>query len=750
MEKKMTPVEIRKRAIIGFFALLYLVFLVLKVFITLTNSGFVDYNARNAARIENILSLKKNYSFIVAGNVRNSLGVFEKELLPLINSSDADFVVFPGNTVLDGADDKYAAFYRTLLKLKKPALITLGDTEVSDGGIKNFFRHIGSPLFFFISGQSEFVFLDTTGYMAEEYQLAWIKDLLNNIRNVSTRFVFMNRSPVLKNGQHTGQENKYRMSASFKNSLLAIFSKAEVSAVISSGSGYDMLTRDGVKYIASGGGGGSLGFHADRAFFHCTEVRVTDGTIAVSLLKPDLGKIPQSLTFVEYVWNRVYSWVYVYYVNVILIISFLFLAVYFAYTRLVERVDYYPDFMEPTKKDYPLKIVMFTNNYLPFIGGVPLSISRLKQGLEERGHKVYIFAPQYGGPKTVTEETDIIRCTPLFYYRKGGLIVPVSNIFSSRIKREFKAINPDIVHVHHPFWLGSTGRHLAEKYNKPVVFTYHTRLEQYNHNVPFFHQLAGGQIPHMLIKYFASGCDAVVAPTKTAKRYLRNIGVGKLILVQPTGVDMKLFSPSVLREAVQEKPLVPEGRLMLLSVFRLSKEKNPFFLLEGLRILARSSSVPFVCYIAGTGPEENAMKTYIQKYDMQDYVVMLGSVSPEEIPRYYALADLFVFTSQSETQGMVILEAMAGGTPVVAVNSSGISDTIEDGVNGFKTEPDLGKWTRTVKRVLENEAERATLSKHASIAAQENSIERMSENILSMYYEIIDWKKKHPHQNFIR
>ncbi len=742
--------KIKRRIIIAFFIILYIIFLGLKINITLSNSEFIDYNARNAARIENILNLKNDYSFIVVGNARNSIGVFEKKLLPLINSSDADFVVFLGDMLLDGANDKYGALNRTLRKITKPVLFTIGDTEISDGGIKNYFRHIGSPRIFFISGKSEFIFLDTTGYTEEEYQINWLKDLLDNIQNVSRRFVFMNRPPLTETNRESVSENKYRMSTAFRSTLLKIFEKSNVSAVVSSNNGsFNQITRNGVLYVSSGGGGGGTLTHQNReSFFHLTIIDVTDSEITVSVLKPETGDLSGNMNLFDYLWNKIFSWVYVYFLNVILIISLLFFAVYLIYTQLIEKIDYYPEFNESLKKDYPLTIAMFTNNYLPFIGGVPLSIARLKQGLEAKGHTVYIFAPRYGSGNEMKPEKGIIRCSPLFHYKKGELIVPVSNIFSSKIRSEFKKINPDIIHVHHPYWLGRVGKKLAAEYKKPVVFTYHTRLEQYNHYVPVFHRLAGGQVPHILIKFFAGACDAVVAPTKSAKRYLRNLGIGKLIIVQPTGIDMNLYisdKPNILKTKD-----IDDDKLILFSVFRLSKEKNPYFLLDGIKKLSRLSSVPFKCFIAGTGPEEDTILEYIKDNNMEEYVVMLGKVSPEKIPEYYAGTDIFIFSSQSETQGMVILEAMAGRTPVVAVDSSGISDIVKNGINGYKTPANLDEWIQKIKYLLENKAKRSELGDQALETAGENSIAGMSKNIQDMYYEIIDWKKKHPHQIFIR
>jgi glycosyltransferase involved in cell wall biosynthesis len=190
--------------------------------------------------------------------------------------------------------------------------------------------------------------------------------------------------------------------------------------------------------------------------------------------------------------------------------------------------------------------------------------------------------------------------------------------------------------------------------------------------VPVFHELAGGQIPHMLIKEFSGGCDAVIAPTNSAKRYLRNLGVGKLIRVQPTGIDVEAYARDDSAAGELRNSLVTGNEVMLFSVFRLSLEKNAYFMLDGLRELISRTDVPFKCYIAGTGPEKERMGEYIEEHGMGDRVVLLGKIEPEKIFLYYRAADLFIFSSMSETQGMVILEAMAAGLPVVTVDSSGI------------------------------------------------------------------------------
>ena len=712
--------------------------------VTLENAEFVDSNARNALKVENAIRNKASYSFAAVGNVMNSMGIFREKMIPLINASNADFVVFTGNSVMDGGNDKYAALRRTLDHLEKPVLFVMGDTEISDRGVDNYFHHFGNPYFFFTAGDSMFVFIDTTGYTGEEIQFDWLNEILRHFNGISRRFVFMNKPLLQDRLKNMPGEYDYKISDAYTAQLMDLFTDDGATVVISSSNGvYDDRMYRGVQFIATGGGGGVYNSNDAHSAYYYTEISVSADSIQAVPIKPELaGPLPR-ISIVEYAWNRIYSWVYVSFLNIILFISLAFAAVYSLYGKLVTKIDYYPDLTRVPDKNYPLTVAMFTNNYLPFIGGVPLSILRLKSGLEKMGHRVYIFAPQYG--KNVSADDDrVIRFSPLFHYRKGDLIVPVSNIFSRKIRRQFVKINPDIVHVHHPFWLGNVGKRLAAKFGKPIVFTYHTRIEQYNHYVPFFRRLAGGQIPHLLIKYFASACDAVIAPTTSAKRYLRNLGIGKLIVVQPTGVVLQ--PPLKKAEALTRKA----GETVLFSVFRLSKEKNPYFMIDGLKLLSSITDQKFVCYIAGTGPEEESLAAYIRENGLDNTVILLGKVDPAEIASYYEAADMFIFSSMSETQGMVILEAMAASTPVVAVESSGISDLVVNGENGYKTAADVAAWSEKIRYLIENPEARNEMGARALKTAEANSLEAMCANILDMYYDIIDWKKRHPDKVFIR
>jgi len=384
---------------------------------------------------------------------------------------------------------------------------------------------------------------------------------------------------------------------------------------------------------------------------------------------------------------------------------------------------------------------MFTNNYFPFIGGVPISIARLAKGLRNQGHKVVIFAPKY--PFETIEESNVIRCNLLIYYRSKPFDFAIVNIFSKEIEEKFSKENFDVIHVHHPFWMGTKGLELGKKYALPVVLTYHTRLEKYAHNLPLFKQTFENIASHKLIKIFSQKCDAIIAPTNSASEYLANIGVSRDKTILPTGVDFDFYNNIELGlvELITKKYKL-KNEVVLCTVSRLTQEKNIYFLLSGIKRIKDNSKVHFKCIIIGSGPEsENILKT-IEEQDLEDTVILVGAVSPKDVCKYYMASDIFVFSSQSETQGMVILEAMAGKCAVVAIRSSGIDDIIQNDYNGYKTKADIDLWSEKIIYLIEHPNILKEMRQNAYDFSNKFSLDLMAENTLEVYHNAIIHKKR--------
>lgn len=382
-----------------------------------------------------------------------------------------------------------------------------------------------------------------------------------------------------------------------------------------------------------------------------------------------------------------------------------------------------------------MRIAMLTNNYKPYMGGVPISIEHLAQALRAQGHEVYIFAPTY---KNQEEEPYVIRY-PSFPVSIAN--APVPNVFHRIFEEKIEKLGIDVIHVHHPALVGNVALKLKKKYGIPVVFTYHTRIEAYLHYIKPIEWLeaATGVIDHYM-KWFCSKCDMIAAPTPGMKAYLTENGVQTPIEILPTGVKEESFYPKT--EEVQSVCRAYKGGAdyLLCSVSRLAKEKNIDFQLEGLKFLKERlerAGKHFRYLLIGDGPEYEHLKKKIRAAGLEKEVVLTGRVENCYIASYQKACDAFLFSSKSETQGIVILEAMAAGNPVIAVKASGVEDLVENGKNGYLTEEEPKVWAEQIAEILLDETQRIRLSYGAYITAAKYSENQIAERAAEVYNKTV-------------
>ncbi|MBW4080604.1 glycosyltransferase [Paenibacillus sp. S150] len=376
-----------------------------------------------------------------------------------------------------------------------------------------------------------------------------------------------------------------------------------------------------------------------------------------------------------------------------------------------------------------MRIAMFTNNYKPFLGGVPISIERLAQGLRQLGHTVYVFAPRYG---TEQDEAFVIRYRSRKKRLKGGIVVP--DIFDLSIETFFCVLEFDLIHVHHPMLMGQLAQRLARRYNLPVVYTFHTRYEEYLHYIGMLDRLqklgTGSRLKAVrsicakvfsvcrkLVlqhnRFFTNRCDLVFTPTPGMKDFLQEHGTVTDIEILPTGLteyDFQYNADEVERIRVQYgRP----GKYLFCTVSRLEKEKNINFILEGLKQLKANKGDCFRLLVIGDGSAKAELEREAVKLGLQDNLEFIGSIPHNEIRNFYQACSIFLFASQSETQGIVLLEAMAAGLPVLAVKGSGVSDIVENGEHGFVTENDVLLWVSHLEKLLGDSNIRKKMSDEA-------------------------------------
>ena len=731
----------------------YIFILIIIILILFSYKIYVPYTIQdfNAVNVKNMDLIKdnvdqKNYSFAVVGNIENSISIFDNRILEKIKKDNVDFILSTGNNLRDGDETKYRVFYRTLGKTNIPFLTAIGSREMRDDGNENFYKYFGPFYFSFQIDNSYFIFLDTTENTNLSWQQQWLQSQLERAVSYDKKFVIMNKTPVKIDNEILKDDDdfKYIESEDLRNFYQDLFSRYNVDSVFSSNIEiYHQEEIKGVDYYISGGAGGELIFDNDNSFYHYLLVNVSDSGVEVSVERLENNPSTFSKLLVN-IWVALQSFFYANYINILIVLFIALTVFYILHREINKEVDYYRDFAYSNKKikEQKLKIAMFTNNYFPVIGGVPISIQRLAKALRNRGHQVKIFAPEY--KEQTEDETDIIRCNSIYYYEESGLAFPVTNIYSPQIKKDFKAGNFDLVHAHHPFWLGNKGRKLAEKFNLPLAFTYHTRLEKYSHYVPnilFMRKFFKNRLSHFLIRNFANNTDAVFAPTESTKEYLRNVGVSRFIKVMPTGIDFDHYNcPDEVINKLRKK-LIGDAEQLLISVSRLSKEKNLYFLLNGIKTLKEKSNLNFKLIIIGSGSEKDNIESFIEENQLENEIELIGAVDFREMAKYYLAADLFVFASTTETQGMVLLEAMAGYNPVVAVKSSGIDDVIKNDYNGYKTEEDTDQWSSRIIDILNSNDDFEKTAQNAREMAESYSIDQMAETAEELYYRILQLKK---------
>lgn len=377
-----------------------------------------------------------------------------------------------------------------------------------------------------------------------------------------------------------------------------------------------------------------------------------------------------------------------------------------------------------------MKIAVFTDSYRPYRSGVVTSIETFKEELESLGHEIYVFAPAYPNQQ---KEDKVFRfpSVPAPTNKDFTLAVP----FHPALKEILDSWRPDIIHVHSPFLLGSLGARHARRMRVPLVFTFHTLYEEYVHYFPFAKKMAR-KVTRKLSKKFCNRCDLVVVPTKAIENYLFEIGVKAVIRVVPTGIKIENFS-SGDRDWLRRRYGIPEREKILLFVGRLGQEKNIGFLLEAFfKLLVFYPEATLV--LVGGGPEEKTLRSLTARVGYQNRVIFTGKIPKQEVPNFYAGADLFVFASVTETQGLVIAEAKAAGLPVVAVEAYGVKEMVVNGVDGFLTGLDRENFTAKILELLENERLRLEFSRRAKINAVQFSSRNCAKKLLEGYEMILE------------
>lgn len=381
-----------------------------------------------------------------------------------------------------------------------------------------------------------------------------------------------------------------------------------------------------------------------------------------------------------------------------------------------------------------MRIGMFSECYEPVRNGVTTSVHTLVTQLRRRGHRVFLVAPHFASH---TDQTPFVLRVPSLqtWLNKD---YPIAYPFYPKLKRQFGQIAPDVVHSHNPFFVGLLAARLAHRHNLPLVSTYHTLYRHYGHYLFIVPDAAVQRLLSWWIPDYYNRCAHVIVPSQVACENLLAYGVTAPITVIPTAVPLP--DPAEISEeacrAARAQWQIPADCPLLLYVGRLALEKNVELVLEAFgRCSERFRDARLL--VVGGGPHLDSLRRYASELPGADRIIFAGPMAHEELPPVYAAADLFVFASTTETQGLVMAEARAAGTPCVIVEGGGASETVRHGEDGLVIEPDVDAFTEAILSLLEDRSRLAAMSEACRRNARNYTPEAMTDAVLKVYASVL-------------
>lgn len=334
-----------------------------------------------------------------------------------------------------------------------------------------------------------------------------------------------------------------------------------------------------------------------------------------------------------------------------------------------------------------MRIGIFTDTYTPFINGVTTSVLMLKKGLEDKGHKVYVICVNPDNMKFSLDSTGTVLRIPgipigIYDYR-------LTSICPIKALKQIKRWKLDIIHSQTEFGIGTFARIISKQFNIPLVHTYHTMYEDYVHYIThgYFNKTSKKIVEYLTLFYCDKTITELIVPTKKAWELFKDkYMVDRNVHIVPTGIDNERFKLENNKDFdfVKERKInkLLSDDFVIMFVGRIAEEKNIVFLLDNMKaILKKCSKVKLL--IVGDGPDIDKYKKYCNKIKITNNVIFTGKVPWENIPKYYLMSDVFVTASQSETQGLTVIEAMSASLPVVCIDDESFTNTVIDNLNGL-------------------------------------------------------------------
>ncbi len=382
-----------------------------------------------------------------------------------------------------------------------------------------------------------------------------------------------------------------------------------------------------------------------------------------------------------------------------------------------------------------MKILFLSDVYFPRVNGVSTSIETFRRNLASLGHTVHLIAPDYLTPSA--DEANIVRVPA-----RQLPFDPEDRLMSykwvmTQLER-LRSEHYDIIHIQTPFVAHYLGVKLSRLLGIPCVETYHTFFEEYlHHYVPLVPKRMMRFVAQRFSRHQGNSLTGMVVPSHPMLHILKGYGITTPTEVIPTGIEPESFVPGD-REAFRRNHRIPQERPVLLFLGRVAHEKNIGFL---IRIVERVKNEigDVLLVIAGEGPARESLEIEVRKLGLGENVMFIGYLDRHtELNSCYRAADIFVFSSRTETQGLVLLEAMAQGVPVVSTAELGTRDVLREGAGVWIAQEDVADFSGKVVKMLKDAPARKDLGDAGRDYAHEWSAAKQAQRMLGFYQAVLN------------
>mgnify|MGYP002623548227 FL=1 len=399
-----------------------------------------------------------------------------------------------------------------------------------------------------------------------------------------------------------------------------------------------------------------------------------------------------------------------------------------------------------------MKIAMFTDAYFPRINGVAVSVRSYAGELTKLGHEVAVVCLEYSEEQQRTssfDEKSNDRMSPFKIIR-----IPSSKTLFSKedrmiridkwllIKKTMDRFRPDVIHINSEWTVGYFGAMYARHRHVPFVFTFHTMWEDYLANyVNFLPDFTLRKIGRSVVKFYLKRANVIIAPTERIASVVRDYGIDKSVDILPTGIPDEQFQYSFARSFQISSRLnktFPQlkGKKILLFVGRIVKEKNLPFLFDVLSRVRERFPKTALLFVGG-GPYLEELEEEAESRGLSDSVAFAGYIGSDDLVYFYRMASVFVFPSKTETQGLVTVEAMLSGLPVVAIGEMGTVDVMDGDHGGFMVADDLDEFSGRVVELMSNQNLRKQKSKEALSWGAKWKISNLTPTLVKCYEKAV-------------